>query len=62
MAKKKAITKQQEEKKTLSNAERLDNLIQQRTQLEIALTKIQGAIEVMAEVVKGEEDGEKTKG
>ena len=60
MAKKKAI--KTEEQPKISNAERLDNLINQRTQLEIALTKIQGAIEIMVEVVKGEEDGEKTKG
>jgi len=50
-----------EKKETLSNAQRLDNLIQQRTQLEIALTKIQGAIEIMTEVVQGENDGEKAK-
>ena len=50
-----------EKKETLSNAQRLDNLMQQRTQLEIALTKIQGAIEIMTEVVQGENDGEKAK-
>lgn len=61
MAKKEQIKKEE----PLTNIQRLENLVQQRTQLEIALTKIQGAIEVVGEIVKTEgenKDGEKTKG
>lgn len=60
-----AKTKQIKKEEPLTNIQRLENLVQQRTQLEIALTKVQGAIEVVGEIVKTEgenKDGEKTKG
>ena len=60
-----AKTKQIKKEEPISNIQRLENLVQQRQQLEIALTKIQGAIEVMGEIVKTEgeqKDGEKTEG
>ena len=65
MAKKeKVVEVVQDEEQPLTNIVRLENLLQQRQQLEIASVKIQGAIEVVSEIVKleGEQDGKKDKG
>ena len=46
----------------VTTVQRLENLLQTRTQLEVSLAKVQGAIEVLTDMVKGEKDGKQSKG